>query len=123
VFVLDKSPVKVWPEMLNIFLGSSTLFIWTRGHISFRVVNVTWIDLHALALILHFLNLFWIASKLVCSFCEVMTGSLSVASTAVSSAKVAVVGSGEVGRSAVYIRYNNFFLSSQFIYNLYKYIQ
>jgi hypothetical protein len=30
-----------------------------------------------------------------------------VASTAVSSAKVAVVDSGEVGRSAVYSRYNN----------------
>jgi hypothetical protein len=36
-----------------------------------------------------------------------MTGSLSVASTAVSSAKVAVVDSGDVGRSAVYSRYNN----------------
>jgi hypothetical protein len=35
-----------------------------------------------------------------------MAGSLSVASTAVSSAKVAVVDSGEVGRSAVYIKYN-----------------
>jgi hypothetical protein len=34
-----------------------------------------------------------------------MTGSESVAKTAVSSAKVAVVVSGEVGRSAVYIRY------------------
>jgi hypothetical protein len=30
-----------------------------------------------------------------------------MASTAVSSAKVAVVSSGEVGRSAVYSRYNN----------------
>jgi hypothetical protein len=38
-----------------------------------------------------------------------MAGSLSVASTAVSSAKVAVLNSGEVGRSAVYkySRYNN----------------
>jgi hypothetical protein len=35
-----------------------------------------------------------------------MAGSLSV-TTAVSSAKVAVVDSGEVGRSAVYSRYNN----------------
>jgi hypothetical protein len=30
-----------------------------------------------------------------------------MASTAVSSAKVAVVGSGAIGRSAVYSRYNN----------------
>jgi hypothetical protein len=35
-----------------------------------------------------------------------MAGSLSVATTAVSSAKVAVVDSGEIGRSAVYSRYN-----------------
>jgi hypothetical protein len=32
---------------------------------------------------------------------------VSVATTAASSAKVAVVDSGEVGRSAVYDRYNN----------------
>jgi hypothetical protein len=36
-----------------------------------------------------------------------MAGTLSVANTAVSSLKVNVVDFGEVGRSAVYIRYNN----------------
>jgi hypothetical protein len=36
-----------------------------------------------------------------------MAGSLSMATTAVSSEKVAVADSGEVGRSAVYSRYNN----------------
>jgi hypothetical protein len=36
-----------------------------------------------------------------------MSGSLSVASTAVSSAKVAVIDSGEVSMSAVYSRSNN----------------
>jgi hypothetical protein len=36
-----------------------------------------------------------------------MPGSLSLASSAVTSAKVAVVDSGEVGRSAVYSRYKN----------------
>jgi hypothetical protein len=36
-----------------------------------------------------------------------MVGSLSVASTAASSAKVAVVDSGKIDRSAVYSRYNN----------------
>jgi hypothetical protein len=35
-----------------------------------------------------------------------MAGSLSVATTAVSSAKLAVVVSGEAGQSAVYSRYN-----------------
>jgi hypothetical protein len=42
-------------------------------------------------------NKFWIANKLVCSFCEAMAVSLSLASTAVSSAKVTVVDSGVVG--------------------------
>jgi hypothetical protein len=54
-----------------------------------------------------FLNQFWIASRLVCSFCEAMAGSLSLASTAVSSIKVAAIDSGQVGRSAVYSKYNN----------------
>jgi hypothetical protein len=36
-----------------------------------------------------------------------MAGTLSVDSTAVLSLIVAVVYSGEVGRSAVYSRYNN----------------
>jgi hypothetical protein len=34
--------------------GSCTLFIWTAGHISLRVVNVTWIDLEPIVFILHF---------------------------------------------------------------------
>jgi hypothetical protein len=34
--------------------GSYTLFIWTGGHVSLRVVNVTWIDLDSSASILHF---------------------------------------------------------------------
>jgi hypothetical protein len=41
--------------------GSCTLFIWTRGHVSLRVVNVMRIYLNPLAFILHFLNKFWIA--------------------------------------------------------------
>jgi hypothetical protein len=70
-------------------------------------VNVTWINLDLLAFVPHFKNQFWIVSRLFCSLCEAMAGSLSVAITAVSLAKVAVVDSGEVGRSVVYIRYNN----------------
>jgi hypothetical protein len=41
--------------------------------------------------ILHFLNQFWLAAMLVCSFFEAMAGLVSVATTAVSSAKVPVV--------------------------------
>jgi hypothetical protein len=78
-----------------------------KGHVSLRVVNVTWIDLDPLAFILHFLNQFRIASRLVCSLCEAVAGSLSVATIEVSLARVTVVDSGEVGRSAVYSRYNN----------------
>jgi uncharacterized protein YdbL (DUF1318 family) len=44
---------------------------------------------------------------LVCSFGEAMAGYLSAVNTAVSSANIAVVDSVEVGRSAVYIRYNS----------------
>jgi hypothetical protein len=87
--------------------GSCKLFIWTGGHVSLRVVNVTRFNLDPLAFIHHFLNQFWVASRLVCSFCEAMARSLSVATTAVSSAKVAVADCGEVGRTAVYSRYNN----------------
>jgi hypothetical protein len=54
-----------------------------------------------------FLNQSWIASRSVYNFCEAMAGSLSTATTAVSSSKVDVVDSGEVGRSAVYSRYKN----------------
>jgi hypothetical protein len=70
-------------------------------------VNVTRINLDLLSVLLNFLNEFWIAGRLVCSLCEAIAGSLSMATTAVSSAKVAVVDSGEVGRSTVYSRYKN----------------
>jgi hypothetical protein len=49
-----------------------------------------WIDLDPLAFILPFLNQFWISSRLVCNLCEVKPGSLSVATTAVSSPTVSV---------------------------------
>jgi hypothetical protein len=107
VFVPDKSLVKAQSEMLNFFLGELHIVYLNRGHVSFCAVNVMQIDLYLLASILHFLNKFWIASRLICSFCEAMTGSLSVANTAVSSAKVAVVDSGEIVRSAVYSNYNS----------------
>jgi hypothetical protein len=40
-----------------------------------------------------FLNHFWIASRLICSFCEAMDVSLSMVTTALSSAKFAAVDS------------------------------
>jgi hypothetical protein len=70
------------------------LLILAGVHDSFRVVNVTWIDLDLLAFILHFLNQFWIASRLVFSLCYGMAGLLSVASTVVLWANVAVTDSG-----------------------------
>jgi hypothetical protein len=68
---------------------------------------VTWIDLDPIVFIHHFYKQFWIARKTVCCLYEAMAASLFVATTAVSSAKFAVVDSGEVGRPAVYSRYNN----------------
>jgi hypothetical protein len=61
-----------------------------------RVVNVMCVELDPLAFILHFASKLCIASKLVCSLLEAMSGSLSVAITAVSSAKVANLVSGEI---------------------------
>jgi hypothetical protein len=55
----------------------------------------------------HLWSQVWIALRWGWSFWEVMTGSLSDARIAVSSAKVAVVVAGQVGRSVVYMRYRN----------------
>jgi hypothetical protein len=51
---------------------------------------------------IYFFNQFWIAVSV-----KQTARSLLVASIAVSLAKVVAVGSGVVGRSAVYGRYNN----------------
>jgi hypothetical protein len=59
------------------------------------------VDLDPLAFFHHFVSQLCTASKLVCSLLEVMAVSLSVAITAASSAKIADVVSGEIGRSAV----------------------
>jgi hypothetical protein len=68
--------------------------------------NVTWTDLDPLAFIFRFLNELSFVARLVCNFCEAMSESLPVASTAESSAKFATVDSGEDCRSAMYSRYN-----------------
>jgi hypothetical protein len=73
------------------------------GGCSFPVVNLMWATLDPIDFILHLVNQFWIAARLVCNFCEAMTESL--ASTAVASANV-VVDYGEIGRCAVYSRHN-----------------
>jgi hypothetical protein len=68
---------------------------------------MTWTDLIQLAFFSLFFLKFWIAPRLVYSFSEAMARSLSMANTAISSAKVPVVDTGVVGRSAMYSRYNN----------------
>jgi hypothetical protein len=50
----------------------------------------------------HLWSRVWIALRWFWSFREAVAGSLSDARIAVSSAKVAVVVAGEVGRSAMY---------------------
>jgi hypothetical protein len=69
-------------------------------------VNVTWTDLVSLAFICQVFSQDWIARREAWSFWEAVAGSQSVVTTAVSSAKVAVMKLGEVGRSAVYRRYS-----------------
>jgi hypothetical protein len=77
--------------------------MWTRGQVSLRVANVTWTDFDSSAFILQLFNNFYNASEFVCSICEAMPGSLSVASTAASSTNVAVVDSVDVCRSVLHI--------------------
>jgi hypothetical protein len=83
------------------------LFMWTGGQVALLVVNVIWIDLDSLAFILNFFHHVWIASRLFCSFCEAMPGSLPVANTTVSSANIMVGDSVQVGKSADYSRCNS----------------
>jgi hypothetical protein len=54
------------PRYLTYSRRSCTLFIWTGGHVSLRVVNDMSIDLDSMAFIQHFLKKFWITSRLVC---------------------------------------------------------
>jgi hypothetical protein len=67
------------------------LFKWTGGKVSLCVVHLTWTNLDSLAFILHLFKRFRIASRLVCSFCETVPRSLSVANIAAPLANVAVV--------------------------------
>jgi hypothetical protein len=60
-------------------------------------------DLDSLALTLHFISQFCIVRRLDCNVLEAVAGLLSMARTAVSSAKVA----DEVGRSTVNSKYSN----------------
>jgi hypothetical protein len=102
MFVPGKSSVEVQSEVFDIFFVRKLDVVYVDRW--WWVVNVTRADLDPLAFILHVLSHFLVASGLACSFRDAMVGSLSVAITAVSSAKVAEVVSGEVGRPAVYIR-------------------
>ena len=64
-------------------------------------VKVTWTDFVSFAFIRHFFNQNWILFKCVCGLCVAVAGSSCIVRTAVSSAKVAVVLSAVVGKSAV----------------------
>jgi hypothetical protein len=86
--------------------GICTSFIWTDGHVSRHVVDVTWTDLVSLALIRQVFSQDWIARRVVWSFSEAVAGSLSVVTTA-------VVGKGGCdgarrGNNLWYVRYTEF---------------
>jgi hypothetical protein len=88
---------KAQPEILDIFLKELPVVYMDQGA---RFSSYGECDVDRLRSISFyspfFLNQFSIASRLVFSFCEAMAGLLSMTSTAVSSAKVAVTDSGEV---------------------------
>ena len=81
-----------------------TLFSWTGGHDDRLSMKVRWVDFISLAFIRHFLSHCCTAERAVWSLWVAISGVGCVASTAVSSAKVADVVSGVVGRSAVHRR-------------------
>jgi hypothetical protein len=96
------------PRYLTSSWGSYTLFIWTGGRFFFFSHSECDVDqLGSVSFHHPFLNQFWIARRMVCSFCGAMSESLSVATAAVSSAKFALIDICEVGSSSVYSRYNN----------------
>jgi hypothetical protein len=62
--------VRYSPRYLpSSFWEICTFFIWTGGHISLRVVNVTWIVLDPLDLILHSLNMHCSVNNCRCRIC------------------------------------------------------
>jgi len=67
----------------------------------FFKIKVTWTDFVSFASIRHFFNQNWILFKCVCSLCVAIAGSSCIVRTAVSSAKVAVVLSAVLSKSAL----------------------
>ena len=63
-------------------------------------VKITWTDFVSFAFISHFFNQNWRLFKCVCSQCVTVAGISCTVTTAVSSAKTAVVLSAVVGKSA-----------------------
>jgi hypothetical protein len=96
------------PRYLISSWGSCTLFIWT-GEARFSPCGECYVD--RLGFVgfnsPFFYTKSWIANRSVFSFCVAMAGSLSWVTSAILSANIALVDSGEVRRSAVYSRYNN----------------
>jgi hypothetical protein len=89
-----------------LLLRKITLSVSTRRQFYLCTNNVVQTALDSLAYILHFFNNFWTASRLVCSLCEAMPGSLAVANTVVESANVAVVDSIDFGGFEVSSNYS-----------------
>jgi hypothetical protein len=89
------SPVQAQPEILDIFILGELHIVYMNGGVRFISCGECDVDrLGSITFYSPFLNQFSIAASLVFS-------------TAVSSTKVALVDSGQAGRSAVYSRNNN----------------
>ena len=76
----------------------------TGGQVSFRLLKGTCVALSLITLIFYFFSQRVTSFRIYCSRSEVMVGSSSEANVAVSSAQVAIVDLGAVGKSGVYRR-------------------
>jgi hypothetical protein len=102
VFTPGKFSVLIYAQYFTSSVWVSCFFFsWTGRHVFFLRVNVTWTDFVSFAFIRHFFNRDWILFKCICSQCVAIAGYSCVVRMAVSFAKVAVVLSAVVGKSAV----------------------
>jgi hypothetical protein len=90
MFVPGKSPVKVQCIVYIVYI------VYMDQGTRFSLCGESGVDqLGSISLYSPFVNQFWIVARLVCSFFEAVSGSLSVANITILSAEVAVVDSGE----------------------------
>ena len=99
MFAPGEFSVQMYAQLLYVF--SCLLVRWMGGHVLFFRVKVSWTNFVSFAFTRHFFSHSLILFICVCSLCSAIAGSLCIVRTAVSSAKVEVMLSAVVGKSAV----------------------